>query len=110
MARHVPPTPREDTLSAALERLRKAGYTEDFHATAGGLRPRGREEVIPPERVVVEDLVRFEGITNPDDEAVLFAVRAEPEGPRGTYTVGFGPNIEGEDADMVQRLTMRRLH
>ena len=61
-----------------------------------------------PESLLVEEIERFEGASDPQDEAVLFALRCETHGTRGTYVVAYGPNVDALDAEMVRRLTDRR--
>jgi hypothetical protein len=93
-----------ETLSEAVERLTAAGYRDDFRAERGGLRAMGTRCLHEPERLVIEDVVRFEGASDPGDEAVLFALRCETHGTKGTYVVSFGPSVDPLDAQMVRRL------
>jgi hypothetical protein len=94
-----------ETLSEAVERLTIAGYRDAFRAECGGLRAVGTQCLHEPESLVIEDVVRFEGVSDPGDEAVLFALRCEIHGSRGTYVVTFGPSVDSLDAEMVRRLT-----
>jgi hypothetical protein len=93
-----------ETLSEAVRRLAAAGYREDFRAEPGGLRAVGSDCLHEPESLVIEDVVRFEGASDPADEAVLFALRCEIHGTRGTYVVTFGPSVDPLDAEMARRL------
>lgn len=97
-----------DTLSQAIERFQEAGYRQDFRAEADGLRAVGTDCIHQPEELVIEEVERFEGETDPQDESMLFALRCETHGTRGTYVVAFGPSIEAADAEMVRRLGMER--
>jgi hypothetical protein len=94
-----------ETLSQAVERLAAAGYRDSFRAEAGGLRAVGTGCVHDPESLVIEELVRFEGESDPEDEAVLFALRCEVHGTRGTYVVTYGASTDALDAEMVRRLS-----
>ena len=62
----------------------------------------------PPESLIVDEIVRFEGITDPDDEAIVFALRCQVHGIRGTYAVPYGAKLPEIDTEMVQRLTAQR--
>lgn len=94
-----------ETLSEALKRLSAAGYTDDFRAEEGGLRARHSGCLHAPESLAIEEVVRFEGASDPGDEAVLFALRCEEHDSRGTYAVSFGPSVSPLDAEMVRRLS-----
>lgn len=98
--------PREmETLSEAVERLTAAGYQDDFRAEPGGLRAVGTHCLHEPEALIIEEVVRFEGASDPGDEAVLFALRCKIHGIKGTYVVTFGPSVDPLDVEMVGRLT-----
>jgi hypothetical protein len=93
-----------ETLSQAVERLTAAGYRDDFRAEPGGLRALGTGCIHAPESLVIDELVRFEGASDPEDEAILFALRCAKHGTRGTYVAAYGPSMDPLDAEMVRRL------
>lgn len=95
--------PYPETIARLVDQLTEEGYAAHFRAEPEGLRAV-RGEVYAPEDVVVEKMARFEGISDPDDEAVVFAVRA-PDGTRGTFTSTYGP----EEHDSVEQDVLRRL-
>lgn len=97
----------ETPLAQALARLAARGFTEEFRAEAGELvrvgtaGPRCRHR---PQALHVEEIVRFEGRTDPDDEAILFALRCDEHGVRGTYASAYGPAASPADAEVVRLL------
>ena len=93
-----------EDLAHAVERLTEAGYRDDFRAERGGLRAVKAGRVYDPESLVVEEIVRFEGDSDPDDEVVLFALSSEAFGTRGTYVVTYGTYVDPADAEMMRRL------
>ena len=93
-----------ETLSQAVDRLTAAGYTDDFRAEPGGLRAVVADILYPPESLCLVEIDRFEGPTDPADEALLLALTCEADGIKGTYTVTYGPGIGALDAEMVRRL------
>lgn len=97
-----------ETLSQAVERLTAAGYRDEFRAEGTGLRAVETGCLHEPESLAIEEVVRFEGASDPQDEAVLFALRCETHGTRGTYVVPYGPDVDSLDAEMVRRLADRR--
>lgn len=92
-----------ETLAQATARLVEAGFADSFRAETGGLRALDADRLYRPEELVVEEIVRFEGESDPGDEAVLFALRAG-DGLKGTYSVAFGTHMPPADAEVVPRL------
>src|SRR5262245_25525120 len=96
-----------ETLSEAVARLEAAGYRESFLATREGLRVTRTGRSYPPEAVVVDEVSRFEGPSDPADESTLFAIRTE-DGVKGTWVIAYGAGMEPLDAELAPRL--RRGH
>jgi hypothetical protein len=94
-----------ETVSEALNRLNAAGYTDSYRAEPDGLRAVNARCIHAPENVVIDEVVRFEGASDPDDEAIVFALRCTPHRIKGTYATSYGPNIAAADAEMVRRLS-----
>jgi len=96
-----------ENLAHAVERLTAAGYRDDFRAEPGGLRAVETGRVHEPESLVIDEMVRFEGESDPDEEVVVFALNSASAGTRGTYVVTFGTYVDPLDALMVRRLSRR---
>jgi hypothetical protein len=93
-----------ETLSQAVDRLTAAGYTDDFRTEPGGLRAVVADILYQPESLRLLEIDRFEGLTDPADEALVLALTCEADGIKGIYTVTYGPGIGALDAEMVRRL------
>jgi hypothetical protein len=98
-----------ETLSEAMQRLELAGYQRCFRAHRDGLlEATGDPPVrVRPEDMVVDEMVRFEGQSNPGDEAVLFALRSYDGSSKGTFVSNFGPGTEPADVAAIHRLDVR---
>jgi len=96
-----------ENLSHTVDRLTAAGYTENFKAEENGLRATNTGELYSPDSLVVDEFMRFEGETNPDDEAIVFALRCPKSGVKGTYTVAYGKDMDTLDIDMVHKLSTK---
>jgi hypothetical protein len=77
-----------DTLTAAIDALRKDGYTEDFNLKENCLEC-GALAVFHDE-FHVDKYFRFEGETDPADEAVLYAISSEKHGIKGLLVNAYG--------------------
>lgn len=84
------------------------GYVTDFRAVEGGLLAAGTPCVHAPEDLVIDEVARFEGVSDPDDQTIIFALRCERHAARGTYAPAYGPAMDALDAEMVRRLGARR--
>ena len=80
-----------------LHRLESAGYTADFYARDGRLGCAQCDDLLDPATVVIDDIVRLEGDSDPDEEVVVYAVSEGPCGRRGTYTSVYGPAAPADD-------------
>jgi hypothetical protein len=100
-----PPPLEALTLAGEMEAFARRGFTEHFTAVAGGLRAVNRRTIVPPEDVVIVDFRRFEGVSDPDDMAILYAVEAP--GVRGTLVDAFGVYADPVLASVLTRIAMR---
>ena len=96
-----------ETVTEALSRLHRSGYVDAYHAEPEGLRSRSTGALDPPEAFHVDEIVRFEGDSDPSDESAIFALTARGGATRGTYTVAYGPLMDPLDAEIVRRLGER---
>jgi hypothetical protein len=100
----------EETLVSAMARLRAAGFTSDYAATETGMLSCSECGVeIDPVSMQIDEVVRFEGDSNPDDEAILIAVSCSCGCP-GLYATGYGPSAARPDALVLRALAGRPLN
>ena len=98
-----------ETLSEAMARLVSDGYTEDVSAHDDGkLHFSGCHSACDATNIGIDHVVRFEGDSNPDDEAVLFALDCGAH--KSLYAVAFGPGTPPNDVTAVRALTRRHRH
>lgn len=92
-----------DTVSLAVNGLKARGYTTDFNLEENCL-------VCQDDRYNIEDfeiveIYRFEGNTDPADEAVVYAVESK-KGKKGVLVTGYGASAEGMSAEMARKLSI----
>lgn len=93
-----------ETLTGAMRRLRDEGYTADFTALADGSLCCGScGSSCDPSGSAVEQVVRFEGSSDPGDSAILVAVRCSC-GRAGLFSAAYGVDVAPEDARALRRL------
>jgi hypothetical protein len=77
------------TMAGVMRDLDGRGYTEHFTLRTQRLHGVSSGKVFRADQVAVAEFYRFEGISDPDDMAILYAIEA-PGGLRGTLADAFG--------------------
>lgn len=96
-----------ETVLEAIERLQAAGYEMEMSAAPGGrLRCGVCHDDLDPHTAVIEETVRFEGASDPDDEAIVLAI-STPHGHLGHLVAAYGPDMSADEVSLLQALTTR---
>lgn len=77
------------TVAEAVDGLTKRGFAEQFRIEDGYLHGLETSETFPAADVIIREVHRFEGVSDPDNMAVVYAVETT-NGIRGTLTDAFG--------------------
>lgn len=96
------------TLSEIINKLKNEGYTEDFNLNGDCIACAGDEVRLHPEHFVVDRHFRFEGESNPDDEAVVYAISSIDGKTKGTLVNSYGMYSDQLSDDMVKALKDRK--
>lgn len=96
-----------ETLSQAINALKGAGYTNDFNLQSEWIECTPLNIKLRPEEFHVDEVHRFEGMTNPDDSSVLYAVSSS-SGTKGLLVDAYGAYAESISADMIKKLRIDR--
>jgi hypothetical protein len=78
-----------ETLTGAIEDLVRRGYTENLRVVGNRLHVGGGPTSFSPSDVVVREHRRFEGVSDPDDMAILYAIEGHG-GVCGTLVDAYG--------------------
>ncbi|TDQ18847.1 hypothetical protein DFQ04_0657 [Algoriphagus boseongensis] len=92
----------EPTLVATLEKLRKEGYTEDFNIRFDSL--ICKDVCLLPSQFEVDQTFRFEGNTNPSDEAILFAISSIDGKIKGVLVNSYGTYADSMTEELINKL------
>jgi hypothetical protein len=77
------------TLAGTMDALTRRGFSEQFQVVGDRLRAVASGKVFPADQVRVAEFYRFEGVSDPDDMSILYAIEART-GLRGTLVDAFG--------------------
>lgn len=95
------------TLTEILEKLKEEGYTTDFNLKHNCLECAENSLQVHPEDFVVDRIFRFEGDSNPDDEAIVYAISSEKHGLKGTLVNSYGTYADDITEELVHALKMK---
>ncbi|MGC1244178.1 MAG: phosphoribosylpyrophosphate synthetase [Chryseosolibacter sp.] len=96
-----------NSLSDALNDLIKRGYTEDFELKPHCIECASLNLELEPEKFVVDEFYRFEGMSDPDDNSIVFAISSQ-DGVKGTLVDAYGVYSENLTEPMIRKLAFRR--
>jgi hypothetical protein len=77
------------TLAGAIDQFARRGFTENLAVVENGLRISALGKTFRADEVVVRDYRRFEGVSDPDDMSIVYAIEASG-GIRGTLVDAYG--------------------
>ncbi len=97
----------QNTLSQTLEELKEKGYVHDFNLLENELESKALNRKFDPDTFIVHDVYRFEGMSNPDDSSVIYAVETD-EGIKGTLVDSYGTYGGFLSEEMVDKLQFDR--
>jgi hypothetical protein len=93
-----------DTLSEALSDLEKRGYTYNFNIKPDAIECKALDQDFDPNDFEVDEFHRFEGMSNPDDMSIVFAISTSNNSIKGTLVDAYGTYSDPLSADMIQKL------
>jgi hypothetical protein len=102
-------TNEPDTLIERLEELQARGYTYDFNLTAHSLelhKDDGVHLALSPEDFNIVEFYRFEGMSNPSDTSILYAIES-CDGLKGTLVSSYGVYADAMSNEMIKKLDTR---
>jgi hypothetical protein len=93
-----------DTVSNAINALRKQGFTIDFNLEGDYL--LCDEGKIHAADFNIVDVYRYEGNSDPSDEAAVYAIEST-SGLKGILVTSYGAYAESYTAAMLEKLKMK---
>ena len=95
-----------DTITEAVADLKKRGYTHDFNISDNRLTSDNLDKHFDHDDFEIKEVYRFEGPSDPADEAVVFAIEA-PSGTLGILVDGYGAYNDDENTEFIKQLHER---
>ena len=105
-------TPFMKSLATCLNKVMQEGYTENFKVTEEGLESLHKTNNYKPDQIHVVNFFRFEGQSDPDDNAILYVIETN-DGTKGTLVDAYGvytdPKVSNfmKDVETIQKKIVR---
>ena len=97
------------TITEIMESLKKQGFIYDFHVKEGKVVNPETNEKFLPEDLIIENVYRYEGDSNPDDSAILYALTAK-SGTRGILIDSYGAYADPKITELISGIPVREDH
>src|SRR5215203_57177 len=95
--------PYMKSLATCLNRMVSEGYTEDFKVTEQGLESVQHHSNYVPDQISVVNFYRFEGESDPDDNAILYIIETS-DGTKGTLVDAYGTYTDPKVAQFMREV------
>jgi hypothetical protein len=97
-----------DSLEENLADLHQRGFTSEFCVLDGRLYSYTSGKYYNQDEVKVTDYYRYEGISNPDDMSILFAIETS-SGERGTLIDAYGIYADDNIGSFMQQVKLHKV-
>jgi hypothetical protein len=97
-----------ETVSEAISRLRAEGYSEDFNLQHDGIVWTFGNRKVAHDEFVIDKFFRFEGDSDPADEATVYAISSGKHKIKGILVNGAGIYTDELSNEMLETLKMKR--
>src|SRR4051812_16049524 len=92
------------TLSEAVNSLAKQGYNYNFNLKSDCLECNENKQILRPSEFEIDEVHRFEGMNDPGDSNILFAISSRDNKMKGLLVNAYGVYSDSFSAEMVSKL------
>ena len=92
------------TLSETINGLIKLGYIHDFNIQEECIVCHQVNLKLSPVDFQIEKVYRFEGISDPDDQAILYVISSVKHNLKGTLVNGYGISSDKATSKIIEQL------
>ena len=103
----APPLTAYMSVAGAVDGLGRRGFTGGLRVVDGRLRVVGTGETIRTEDLVIREVYRFEGVSDPDDMAVVYGIEGR-RGLKATVVDAFGVYSDPALGALLERIAIQR--
>lgn len=96
------------TVSEVINHLKTKGYSADLYLKQNHLECEGNKIKLLPDEFIVDKHYRFEGESNPDDEAIVYAISSPTHNLKGVLVDAYGIYSGDISTEMLAALDERK--
>ena len=93
-----------DTVTEAVNELKKRGYTENFNLQKDFLLCDEKEIYLHPRDFEVDEVYRFEGDSDPGDDSVVYAISSAKHNLKGILVSAYGAYADISSTELLNKL------
>lgn len=93
-----------ETLTEAVADLGIRGYEYDFTLSQDYIECKSLDLQLMPEEFEIDEFYRFEGMTDPDDSAVIYAISSPVGNLKGVIIDAYGVYAENISPELLNKL------
>ncbi|SMC36521.1 hypothetical protein [Cellulophaga tyrosinoxydans] len=86
-----------------ITKYQKLGYTRNYSTKNNNLIDLASKKQYAPDEVVIENEIRFEGMSNPSDMSILYIIETK-DGNKGTVLANYSPSSATEIAEFFNAI------
>jgi hypothetical protein len=100
-------TSAPDTVTEAIALLRTEGYTADVEVAGGRAECSACATAHPFDRLLADRVYRFEGASDPGDEAIVIGLTCPVCGAKGVLVSAYGPDADPDEFVAIRMVADR---
>jgi len=95
------------SMTQVLDDLKARGFTANIGVVDEQLRVLDSGKILQPEEIVVREVHRFEGVSDPDEMSVAYAIESH-DGIRGVLVDAFGVYADPAVGQLLKNVAQER--
>ncbi|MGZ3727375.1 MAG: phosphoribosylpyrophosphate synthetase [Pseudobdellovibrio sp.] len=93
-------------LAPTIHRLQEQGYIENLVPKLDHFECQSKKFSIYPSNMTVDQMIRFENTSDPDDQSILYAITDHSQNLKGLYVDSYGLYHDELSRAMIQALAV----
>ena len=100
---NAPTPPYLKSMVECHQKLTDDGYTENFKIEDNLLKCLDCSKAYEPKDVTIKNFFRFEGLSDPDDNSILYAIETN-DGKKGTVVDAYGAYSDPDTSQFIMEV------